>query len=172
MARPAFDKLNKAHFLDQGEILANVPFVRWEDGTPVFNAVRRGIVTSHGCACEDYERAAAEDERSRKAGAIMLQVAPISPATQYRDNQEAIARGEFLDFFFIAGEGTILKDQVVDLTREQAIPASVLAKCKKTARIADWQWKALLIHIAVSRFHQQPEELFLKELLESGSNAA
>ena len=102
----------------------------------------------------------------------MLKVAPLSPATQYRDRQDAIARGEHLDYFFIAGEGTVLKDQVADLTKEQSIPASVLAKCEKTARIADWQWKALLVHIAVSRFHQQPEELFRTELLESRSDAA
>jgi hypothetical protein len=172
VARRALDKLDKNLLLDQGEILADVPFVRWEDGKPIFGAVRRGIITSHGCACEDYERAAKEAERSRKAGAVMIHVAPIAPATQYRDRQEAIARGEFLDYFFIFGEGSILKDHVLDLTREQAIPASVLAKCKKISRIADWQWKGLLVHIAVSRFHQQPEELFREELLESESDAA
>ncbi len=172
MARRALDKLDENLLLDQGEILADVPFVRWKDDKPIFEALRRGIITSHGCACEDYERAAKEAARSRKAGAVMLHVAPIEPATQYRDRQEAIARGEFLDYFFISGEGTVLKSHVVDLTKEQAIPASVLSRCKKVSRIADWQWKRLLVHIAVSRFHQQPEELFQEELLESRSDAA
>jgi hypothetical protein len=132
VARRALDKLDKNILLDQGEILADVPFVRWEDDKPIFEALRRGIITSHGCACEDYERAAKEAARSRKAGAVMLHVAPIEPATQYRDRQEAIARGEFLDHFYISGEGTVLKSHVVDLTKEQAIPASVLSRCMRT----------------------------------------
>jgi hypothetical protein len=99
-------------------------------------------------------------------------VAPLKPAKAFGEKIEVIKNGSQLDCFFIEGDGSIA-DQVVDLTREQGLPASVLAGCRRSGQIADWQWKALLVHIAVSRFHQQPEELFLTELLESRSpNAA
>lgn len=101
----------------------------------------------------------------------MLQVAPLKPAKAFGEKIEVIKNGSQLDCYFIEGDGSIA-DQVVDLTREQGIPASVLAECKRSGQVADWQWKGLLVHIAVSRFHQQPEDLFLKELLESRSDAA
>lgn len=147
-------------------ILADVPFVKWDGGKAKFDSPGRGIITSHGCACEDYERAAAASGRSSQAERVMLQVAPLKPAKAFGEKIEVIKVGSQLDCFFIEGDGSIA-DQVVDLTREQGIPACVLAGCKRSGQIADWQWKSLLVHIAVSRFHQQPEELFLRELLET-----
>jgi hypothetical protein len=155
--------------LDQGMILANVPFVKWEGGKAKLDSPGRGIITSHGCACEDYERAVARG-RSSQADRVMLQVAPLKPAKAFGDKIETIKQGIQLDCFFIEGDAS-LADQVVDLTREQGIPASVLASCKKAGQIADWQWSGLLVHIAVSRFHQTPEELFRQDLLESRSSA-
>lgn len=152
-------------------ILADAPLVKWENGKAKFDSPGRGIITSHGCACEDYERAAATEGRSSQADRVMLQVAPLKPAKAFGEKLDTIRRGIQLDCFFLEGDGS-LADQVVDLTREQAIPASVLAQCKKSGQIADWQWKRLLVHIAVSRFHQPPEELFLDSLLESRSDAA
>jgi hypothetical protein len=152
-------------------ILADVPFVKWDGGEAKFDSQGRGIITSHGCACEDYERAAKTSGRSSQAERVMLQVAPLKPAKAFGEKIEVIKNGSQLDCFFIEGDGSIA-DQVVDLTREQGIPASVLAECKRSGQIADWQWKGLLVHMAVSRFHQQPEELFLKKLLESRSDAA
>jgi hypothetical protein len=166
----ALQKLDD-HLLDQGDVLADVPFVRWRDGKPTFGSKGLGIITSHGCACEDYERAL-EAHRSSQAERVMLQVAPLKPAKVFGEKIEVIKSGTHLDLFYVQGEGSRLADQVVDLTREQGIPASVLAACKKCARIADWQWRALLVHVAVSRFHQQPEKLFLNEVLESRSASA
>lgn len=152
-------------------MLSDVPFVRWKKGKPTFNSKGLGIITSNGCACEDYERAV-EEGRSSQADRIMLQVAPLNKAKAFPDDKiEVIKRGAQLDCFFLKGEGSRLADQVVDLSREQGIPASVLADCKKVALIENWQWKRLLIHIAVTRFRQVPEELFLTELLETGSDA-
>jgi hypothetical protein len=164
----ALQKLDD-HLLDQGDVLANVPFVRWKDGKPTFGAKSLGIITSHGCACEDYERALDKPGRSSQADRVMLQVAPLKPAKAFGDKVEVIRSGSQLDCFFVQGEGSVLADQVVDLTREQGIPASVLVPCKTVTRIADWQWRALLVHVAVSRFHQQPEKLFLDEVLEGRS---
>ncbi len=128
-------------------------------------------VTSNGCTCEDYERAI-EKGWSSSAARVYVQVAPLRPAKDFKDKQDEIRAGRRLDLFFIKGDDKKLADQVADLTREQPIPASVLASCKKIARLADWQWSALLVHIAVSRFHVKPEELFRDELLKGGAGGA
>jgi hypothetical protein len=43
--------------LDQGDIFSNVPFPKWRAGIVEHGRGVRGIITSHGCACEDYARA-------------------------------------------------------------------------------------------------------------------
>ncbi len=149
-------------------MLGDVPFVKWENGKARTGTVGPGIITSHGCSCEDYERALREG-RTSAARRLMLMAAPLKQAKAFREKIETIKTGTALDYFFIKGENPWPADQVVDLTHEQALPASVLADCRNVALIADWQWKALLVHIAISRFHQQPEELFREELLENRS---
>jgi hypothetical protein len=154
------------HLLDEGDILSEVPFIKWEDGEATVGGGARGLVTSNGCACEDYDRALAAG-RGQAAAKVMIQVAPLRPAASYPSHRlDEIASGQQLDFFLVHGKAGVLPDHVVDLTREQPVPASVLAGCPKIARLAAWQWKALLIHIAVSRFHQKPEDLFRADLLE------
>jgi hypothetical protein len=154
--------------LDQGDILSNVPFVKWKDGTVTLGGGARGIITSDGCACEDYERAIAAG-RTQAAAKIMLRVAPLRPVKGLPDNRaEEIRTGKHLDYFYVHGVPPILPDHFVDLSREQPVPAETLVGCPKIARLADWQWRGLLVHFAVSRFHQPPEELFRPDLLEEG----
>lgn len=91
----------------------------------------------------------------------MLIVAPMVNANGFPDDaREAIARGEYYDRFYIFGDGSRLEDQVVDLTREFHVPASLLFECTKVARLAAWQWKRLLVQQSVSRWHQAPETIF------------
>lgn len=151
--------------LDQGDILANVPFVKWVDGGIELGGGSRGIITSHGCSCEDYERAIARGQ-TQAARKTMLQVAPLVAIERVPEHRRAeIETGQYFDRFYVYGEGSLLGDQMLDFTREQPIPAGVLAGCEKVARISDWQWQRLLIHLAVSRFHQAPETLFRIDLL-------
>jgi hypothetical protein len=151
--------------LEQGDILANVPFVKWRDGKVVEGGGSRGIITSNGCSCEDYERAQ-ESGHTQKAAKLMLHVAPIRGTEGVPEEKRTeVESGEHLDRFYVYGDGAVLGDQILDFTREQPIPASVLDGCPKIARIADWQWQRLLIHQSVSRFHQRPGELFRADLL-------
>jgi hypothetical protein len=146
--------------LDQGDILANAPVLKWTNGEASF-AENRVVVTSNGCACEDYEREVEKGQTSA-ARKIMIMVAPIRNANSYPPQmQQDIKDGKFYNRFFISGDTRRLQDQVVDLTREYHVPASLLSECTKVARLADWQWKRLLIQQSVSRFHQPPEEIFL-----------
>jgi hypothetical protein len=146
--------------LDEGDILANVPFAVWGDGAWRVKSVR-GIVTSHGCACEDYARAVAAG-RSSQARKIRLHVAPIRAITgQPEDKLAQIRDGKVWRFFYVYGDGgQTLQDQVVDLDDEQAIPATVLWELPRVARLAPWQWRALLMHITVNRWGRSPEDIF------------
>lgn len=164
MPRPDAFQPHDEH-LDQGDILANVPFVRWTDWSVATGGGSRGVITSNGCSCEDYERAIAQG-REQASAKLMLQVAPLTPVEQFPPHRrEEILSGRYLDRFYVYGDGSGLGDQVLDFAREQPVPARILAACPKIARIAEWQWQHLLIHLAVSRFHQTPEELFRAELL-------
>lgn len=154
--------------LDQGDILSDVPLVKWKDGQATHGSPNRAIITSHGCVCEDFDRAV-QDGKSSKAARIFIQVAPLRPARDFRDKIDLIQEGKLLDLYFIEGDGSKLAHQVVDLKREQPIPARVLADCKKVARIADWQWNALLVHMTVARFRSAPADIFHPDLLKAGT---
>jgi hypothetical protein len=152
--------------LDQGDILSDVPLVRWKDGQAAQGSPNRAIITSHGCVCEDYDRAV-KAGKSSAADRVFIQVAPLRPAKDFRDKIDLIREGKLLDYFFIEGDGSKLAHQVADLKREQPIPAHVLADCKRVARIADWQWNALLVHMTVSRFRSAPADIFHPDLLKA-----
>lgn len=154
--------------LDQGDILSDVPLVRWKDGQASHGSPNRAIITSHGCVCEDFERAI-EGRKSSAAERIFIQVAPLRPAKDFRDKIDLIREGKLLDYFFLEGDGSSLAHQVADLKREQPIPALVLADCKKVARIADWQWNALMVHMTVARFRSDPADIFRSELLKGAT---
>jgi hypothetical protein len=150
--------------LDQGDVLADVPFVKWEGDKASPGKRNPGLITSHGCTCEDYYRALKQG--SSAVNRVWVQVAPLRPASDFDDKTIAEVReGVQLDRFFVEGDGSRLRDQVAILTREQPFQASLLAGCKRAVRIADWQWERLLIHMTVSRFHARPEQIFRDELL-------
>ena len=160
------------HLFEHGLVLSDVPFVRWVAAKPTVGTPKPGIITSEGCACEVYERALDQD-KTNAARKVMLQVAPLRQPSVYGDEKlDLIKGGHVLGLFFVKGEGTRLGDSVVDLACEQSMPAWLLAYCTKSALISDRQWKRLLIHLTVSRWRQEPENLFREDLLESASDGA
>lgn len=163
--------------LDQGDVFANVPLMKWTDGEPEEgSATKRAVVCSHGCVCEDYDRAIEAGQPS-KARRVFVQVAPMRSIKDYRDHPEKrkklemIKRGELLDYFYVEGDGTNLEHQVVDLTREQPIPAGILVKdCQKIVRLANWQRDALNVHATVARFRIDPKDLFHEQMLKGAAS--
>ena len=143
-------------------MIANVPFAKWADGKWDINP-QRGVITSQGCACEDYDRAIAAGQTS-KARRVKLHVAPLNPAAgRPEEKLQMIRDGKVWQYFYIYGETGTLQDQVADVDAEQAIPAFVLADLPRVARLARWQWNALLIHLTVNRWGRPPEQIFGEE---------
>ncbi len=165
MAERPFGRCPPGVPIDQGYIFANVPFPVWDEAGAGWKAVpSNGLVTSHECACEDYQRAI-NAGFGDKANKIDLQVAPIQSASRY--SEEAIAlilAGEHLERFFVHG-GKSLPDSVVRIDEETAIPAYVLAGLKPITVLAPWQWRQLVIHLTVSQWHQKPEKILHPDLL-------
>jgi hypothetical protein len=152
--------------LDQGEIFSGVPFIRWKDGKAKEDK-GRVIVSSHGCVCENYERAL-ELGRSDTAKKAMVQVIPLQPATDFRQKFEMIRRGETYDLFFVEGDGNEFQHHVAVLTKEQPIPAEILVEsCTRLVQVSDWQWEALRLHQTLARFRTDPEKIFRDELLKA-----
>jgi xanthine dehydrogenase iron-sulfur cluster and FAD-binding subunit A len=157
--------------LEQGDIFSDVPLIKWKSGKLV-QKPGRAIITAHGCACEDYERAV-DAGRTQAAEKLVLHVAPLRQTQGVPEHRlDEIRSGEQLDYFYIYGTPNKLTDQLLDLTYEQPVPAHVLEGCTKIARIADWQWRRLLVHQTVSRFHQKPETIFLANVLAQGGGVA
>lgn len=162
-ARGVFKSRTRGIQLDQGDILANVPLVNWKNGKAK-EAPNRAVVTSHGCVCEDYERAT-EANRSSAADRVQIQVAPLVPASNFKEKINLIQEGKLLDYFFVEGDGQKLNHQVAVLAREQPVPAPLLVECPTVAQLADWQWEALRLHLTICRFRCDPKEIFRDELL-------
>jgi len=157
--------------LDQGDIFSDVPLIKYKNGK-LEQKPMRAIITADGCACEDYERMLAKGH-TQAAAKLMLHVAPLRATKDVPEHRlEEIRSGEQLDYFYVYGETGKLPDQMLDFSYEQPVPASVLDGCKKIARLADWQWKRLLVHQTVSRWHQKPEKIFLDAILAEGGGVA
>ncbi len=140
-------------------MLARVPFAKWTDEGWTINP-KRGVITSHSCACEDYRRHV-EAGQTSKARKVMLHVAPLADVRDLPEEKRQIIRdGKMWRYLYLYGESGILSDQLVDLDAEQAIPASVLHGMTKITRLAPWQWQALLIHTTVNRWGRAAEDIF------------
>jgi hypothetical protein len=146
-------------YLNEGDVIAAVPFAKWT-GTDWKVNSKRAVITSHGCACEDYRRHI-EAGQTSKARKVVLHVAPLAEVRDVPEEKRQIIRaGEMWRYFYLTGQDGVLADHLVDLDAEQAIPAEVLQGLTKIARIADWQWQALLIHITVNRWGRSAEDIF------------
>lgn len=157
--------------LDQGDIFSDVPLIKYRNGK-LEQKPMRAIITSDGCACEDYERMLAKGH-TQAAAKLMLHVAPLRATKDVPEHRlEEIRSGEQLDYFYVYGQAGKLPDQMLDFSYEQPVPASVLEGCTKIARLADCQWKRLLVHQTVSRWHQKPEKIFLAAILVEGGGVA
>ena len=158
--------------LDEGYVFANVPFAKWDDDGQGWRVNRqKGVVVSHGCSCEDYITWLA-DGKTDKANKVNILVAPLISAADYPpDGVERIREGKYRDLFLIEG-GDSMPAQVVQLPRQQAIPARVLVELSKIVILADWQWAHLQLHIGVFVFHKEPGDLYNPALLEETAGDA
>jgi hypothetical protein len=155
------------HELDQGDLLDDVPFVHRRASEDPDVVLRRGLVTSHGCDCERYERRRRDGtaDESFLAG-YAVQVAPVLPAAEFNPGLMGdIRRGRVPQYFAIPEENP-WPEWVVDLHQEQPIPVSDLLDCERDACLSDEMWRRLVVHRFYLQSRVKPETAFAGELMD------
>lgn len=149
--------------LDDGDIVEGVHLPTWSKTGALSSVARRVLVTSNGCDCEDYLRAR-DAGMSDAAAKIRVHVAPLRDPAGSETKLQQIRDGQVLPLFWVYGNEA-LPDQIADLSKETSIPAAAVVAGRRLATIAAWQWRRLLVHLTVERWHQKPEKIFRHELL-------
>jgi hypothetical protein len=142
------------HPLDQGDILEAVPFLRRRLATlNTFTAA--GVVMSHGCECEGFERLAAEENPNRiRLETYPVHLAPIYPPDNIEANQPGIlgdiAKGRVRRYFLLPAEDGH-PEAIVDFYYEQPVPASMLTELNRRGSLTEEAWLRLMAHLFAFR---------------------
>lgn len=152
--------------LDEGDIVEGVRLPTWSKQGVLSDTPRRVLVTSNGCDCEDFMRAR-DSGKSDAAAKLRIHVAPLREPAGSELKLQQIRDGEVLPLFWVYGDERI-PDQILDLSKETSVPAALVVAGRHLATIAEWQWRRLLVHLAVERWHAKPEKIFRPELLREG----
>jgi hypothetical protein len=148
--------------LDQGDILAGVPFVAREV-QQLDIKVALGVVTSHGCDNEGYFRAVEREEAPRIVNTHPVHVAPIYTDLAYLEADgklNQIKSGAVRRYFYLPEEDP-LPEAVIDLFYEQPVPAVVLESLERRGSLSKDYWEYLLVHMWVRRSRMEPEDVFI-----------
>jgi hypothetical protein len=108
--------------LEQGDIFADVPLIKYKNGK-LDQKRTRAIITSDGCACEDYERMVAKGH-TQAAAKLMLHVAPLRATKDVPEHRlEEIRSGEQLDYFYVYGWRTLSRSarEAFDVERDRTL---------------------------------------------------
>lgn len=152
------------HQLDQGDLLVDAPFLD-RRGDEHDEASQLGLVTSHGCDCERYERQLTKGADDGFVDGYCVQVAPVLAAADFeRGLLGDIRRGRVTQYFSIPDESP-WDELVVDLHQEQPIPVVRLLDCIRQASLSAEMWHRLVVHIFRLQSHIKPETVFAPEFL-------
>jgi len=133
--------------LNQGDPLADVPFAgqHADDLTRVTTTL--GLVTMHSCDCDKFFTAQEKGVDPEILATWPVTVAPAHPPELLIGGQAGDARGGRMPrYFFLPSEGA-QQELVVDLWREQAVPARILTGLARQATLSSDMREALYVHL-------------------------
>jgi hypothetical protein len=161
---PTYGDPEEPDRLNQGDLLADVRFIGSDsrDLTRVVPCL--GVVTAHSCDCDKFysacDRGASEDIQATWP----IMIAPAHSPDLLVGGQAGDARaGRMPRYFHLPEEGEI-DELVVDLAREQAVPAPTLAGLDRVASLSQETLHKLYVHLWVLRTRLKPEDVFKSEL--------
>lgn len=151
--------------LNQGDLLIDVPFVGQDARDRAHATVALGVVTAHSCDCDKFfsfrEKGLAEELEATWP----IMVAPVHDPELLVGGQAGHARkGEMPRYFPIPSEGDH-PELVIDLWREEAIPAVTLIELDRQACLSRETLLALYAHLWWLRTRLRPEDVFKEEAL-------
>ena len=151
--------------IDQGDIFRDVPFLVRGPNDEIATKKLPGIVTSHGCYCERYDRAL-EAGKTTRAAKIQLYVCPITSARNLNANDQATVReGKNFQYHALPVIPGV-PEMFVDATLEQSIPARLLETLDRTASLTETEWIKLVVHQTTFRFRREAAAIFRPDLLD------
>lgn len=163
---PVYGEPEEPERLNQGDVLVRVPFIG-QDARDLSKVTEMmGVVTANSCDCDKFFTARERGLNADLRATWPLQVAPAHPPELLVGGQAGDARqGRMPRYFPLPEEGS-MPELVVDLWREQSVPAQILVDCERRACLTAEQLHRLYIHSWVLQTRIKPEEAFREELLE------
>jgi hypothetical protein len=161
---PVYGDPEEPDRLNQGDIFEEVPFVGFDARDPARFLTSLGIVTAHDCECDKFfaERGRGFSEEIEATWPIV--VAPVYPLADLDEDQGGNARaGRIYRYFYLPQEGD-MDELVVDLDREQAVPAVTLLNLERRACLSEETQLKLYVHLWVLRTRLKPEDVFKTDL--------
>jgi hypothetical protein len=153
------------HQVDRGDIFGGVPFVYRHDAE-IIVLPGPGIVTSHGCDCEKYERhMAAKKVDPAFLGTYTVQVAPLRSPIQFEaDGLIGDIRAGRAPRYFALPEEDPRGEMLVDLFFEQPILVKDLLAADRQASISEEMWRRLCVHCMVLQTRREVADVLRDEV--------
>lgn len=157
---PVYGDPEEPERLNQGDILAGVSFNGVDARDPGRALISSGVVMAHDCQCDKFyaEREKGISEEVEATWPII--VAPVYPLEALREDQIWQVRERRVRRYFYLPEEDEMDELVVDLDREQAVPAVTLLPPDRLACLSEETRRMLYVHLWVLRTRLNPDDVF------------
>lgn len=146
--------------LNQGDLLVDVPFVGQDASDRCRVTTSLGLVTTNSCDCDKFFAAQEKGLSDDLAATWPIIVAPAHPPELLVGGQAGDAsKGRMPRYFPIPAEDDH-PELVVDLWREEAIPAVELIGLQRQACLSRDNLLALYAHVWWLRTRLRPDDVF------------
>jgi hypothetical protein len=156
---PETDRLN------QGDVLVGVPFVGQDANDRGGVTEMLGLVTAHSCDCDKFFEARRKDLSPELLATWPILVAPAHPPELLIGGQAGDARKGRMPRYFPIPTEDERPELVVDLWREQAVPAVILERLDRQGSLSAEMIRRFYIHLWTLRTRIKPETVFKPEAL-------
>jgi hypothetical protein len=161
---PVYGDPEEPDRLNQGDLFVGVPFIGFDSRDPARMMPSLGVITANSCDCDKFFSAREKGISEDVEATWPIIVAPAHSPEQLVGGQAGHARrGEMPRYFHLPAEGE-MEELVIDLGREQALPAVTLLERERIASLSEETRLKLYIHLWVLRTRLKPEDVFKSDL--------
>lgn len=157
---PVYGEPEEPDQLNQGDLLEEVPFIGQDARDPGRVETMLGVVTANSCDCDKFFSAGEKGAGEDLLATWPILVAPVHPPELLVGGQAGDARSGRMPRYFPLPAEDPLPELVIDLGREQAIPAPVLVERRRQACLDEETLRRLYVHLWVLRTRLKPEDVF------------
>lgn len=145
--------------LNQGDVIAGVPFYSRQDHGQGTLVVAPGLVFSHSCDLDKYDEEKSKlDGNQRKRWPVQM-LPLVSPATFDRATLGDVRAGRQRRFFLLPKEGRH-QELVADFWLAQPVPLLVVKSLNRVATLSDEYLAKLWTHAFVTMTRKKPSDVF------------